>query len=277
MSSFWNLFSSKEEGKTDADTDVPEVEPPALEPTPVKPAPLPPAETKAPPQLPSKAGPPRYGIDDAIKLMRTLPVDENVDLVVRVIKKTLESLAVKVPDIIDDAGKRQEALKSKIAEYKSAIVQFEREIDARKHEINRLEDELHETTTVRERLQLAENTALTASVPPVKLSTAPATTPSAPPVAAPPVPGSNPAVAAVGPNKKYEPAPPNLRSTGSFRPKLGTDPGKGEQGKKQSVPPPPPPIAGSGAEKVPVVAPSSPVLEDEEVPVDSKDLEKSDK
>lgn len=254
MSSFWNLFSSKEEGKTEADAEAPEVEPPAMEPTPVKPAPLPSAETKAPPQLPSKAGTPRYGIDDAIKLMRTLPVDDNVDLVVRVIKKTLESLAVKVPDIIDDAGKRQESLRSKIAEYKSAIVQFEREIDARKHEINRLEDELSETTTVRERLQLAENTALSASVPPVKLSSAPATTPSSPPVA--------------------PPVPP--RTTASFRPKLGTDPGP-SQGKKQSVPPPPPAIGGGDA-KVPVVAPSSPVLEDEEVQVDSKDVvEKSEK
>lgn len=272
MSSFWNLFSSKEEGKAEADADAPEVEPTAPEPTPVKPAPLPSAESKAPPQLPAKAGAPRYGIDDAIKLMRTLPVDENVDLVVRVIKKTLESLAVKVPDIIDDAGKRQDALKSKIAEYKAAIVQFEREIDARKHEINRLEDELAETTTVRERLQLAENTALSASVPPVKLSTAPGATSSAPPVPpAPPSPGGS-----TGPTKKYEPPPPGLRTTGSFRPKLGTDPGP-SQGKKQSVPPPPPVASGADA-KVPVVAPSSPVLEDDEVQVDSKDVvEKTDK
>ena len=44
-----------------------------------------------------------YGIQDAILLMRTLPVDESVELVVSVIKKTLESRQVGVPDLIEDA------------------------------------------------------------------------------------------------------------------------------------------------------------------------------
>lgn len=192
MSSFWNFFSDKketedgstegeEQSKEDARAGDPKEkaaagpqrsQPPASQPqdeqekvqVQLK------APSQAPKPMPSPKSGPRYGIDDAIKLMRTLPVDENVDLVVRVIKKTLESLAVKVPDIIDDAGRRQDALRAKIGEHKSAIAQLEREIDARRFEISRLEDDLAETTTVRERLQLAEATALQPTPSPAKVT-----------------------------------------------------------------------------------------------------------
>ena len=72
-----------------------------------------PARSGAPPAEGSAL---RYGIDEAIKLMRTLPVEENVELVVRVIKTTLESLRVRVGDIIDDASRRQDALRKKNSE-----------------------------------------------------------------------------------------------------------------------------------------------------------------
>lgn len=107
----------------------------------------------------------RYGIDDAIKLMRSLPVEENVDLVVRVMKTTLESLKVRIGEIIEDAGKRQDILRRKITDYQMQIAQFEREIDARKHEITRLEEELNETTRVKDRLQAAELMPLTPQQP----------------------------------------------------------------------------------------------------------------
>lgn len=107
----------------------------------------------------------RYGIDDAIKLMRSLPVEENADLVVRVMKTTLESLKVRIGEIIEDATKRQDILKRKITDYQMQIAQFEREIDARKHEITRLDEELHETTKVKDRLQAAELMPLTPQTP----------------------------------------------------------------------------------------------------------------
>jgi hypothetical protein len=121
-----------------------------IEPTPGRRSQAPSAETNM-----------RYGIDDAIKLMRSLPVEENVDLVVRVMKTTLESLKVKVGDIIEDAIRRQDTLAKKVADYRAQIAAFEREIEARKHEIHRLEEELGETTRVKERLQAAENMSIT--------------------------------------------------------------------------------------------------------------------
>ena len=54
-------------------------------------------------QQPEDEPRPHYGIEQAITLMRALPVDQNPELVVAVIKSTLESLKVKVSDIIADA------------------------------------------------------------------------------------------------------------------------------------------------------------------------------
>jgi hypothetical protein len=154
---------------------------------------------REPPALPK----PRYGIDDAIRLMRTLPVDDNVDLVVRVIKNTLQSLDVRVADIIDDAGRRQEALSNAITEHETSIVKLEREIEARRNEIAHLQDELAETSTVRERLELAEQLPATPQAPRVAIAGAPAT-----------------AKKAATPQQRSVP-PPVPAGASSFRPKLG--------------------------------------------------------
>ena len=107
----------------------------------------------------------RYVIDDAIKLMRTLPVEENENLVVRVMKTTLESLKVRIGDIVDDAMKRQDVLGKKVTDYKAQIQSFEREIEARRHEIHRLEEELGEVTRVKERLLAADQLSVTPNPP----------------------------------------------------------------------------------------------------------------
>jgi hypothetical protein len=221
MSSFWNLFGGKPGDQANEATGGEQLlqHPPVAPPDAPAPAPAqqqhPHAaapEARVPPATPSKHGP-SYGIDDAIKLMRTLPVDDNVDLVVRVMKKTLESLAVRVPDIIDDATRRQDALRAKVGEHQGAIVQLEREIEARRQEIARLEDALAETTTVRERLQLAEATPTVASTPPGKMSGVPVPVPVPLPALGKKLDVTQTASAA----RSAPPLPP------TFRPKLSSD------------------------------------------------------
>jgi hypothetical protein len=193
MSSFWKFFTPNEEGqgqpgdgKAEGKDRIPP--PPDTVKKPSKPprsasTPPPPPDIQVTPTGPKLPGvlieptparrsqPPsaetnmRYGIDDAIKLMRTLPVEENENLVVRVMKTTLESLKVRIGDIIDDAMKRQDVLGKKVADYKAQIVSFEREIEARRHEISRLDEELHEVTRVKERLQAADAMSVTPSPP----------------------------------------------------------------------------------------------------------------
>jgi hypothetical protein len=99
---------------------------------------------------------PNYGIDNAIELMRSLPVDQNVELVVAVIKGTLESLRVRVTDIIDDASRKQKRLEERVADLKREIGDFEKEIATRKDEIGRHEADHAETSNVKGRLELAE-------------------------------------------------------------------------------------------------------------------------
>jgi hypothetical protein len=99
---------------------------------------------------------PHYGIEQAIQLMRALPMDQNPALVVAVIKTTLESLKVKVSDIISDASRKQKDLEDRVGNLKRAIADFEKEIETRKEEIARLEADHKETTAVRGRLELAE-------------------------------------------------------------------------------------------------------------------------
>jgi hypothetical protein len=99
---------------------------------------------------------PHYGIEQAIQLMRALPVDQNPALVVAVIKTTLESLKVKVADIIGDADRKQKDLEERVANLKRAIADFEKEIETRREEIARLEADHKETTAVRARLEMAE-------------------------------------------------------------------------------------------------------------------------
>jgi CBS-domain-containing membrane protein len=97
-----------------------------------------------------------YGIDQAIALMRTLPVEENAELVVRVMHQTLESLNVHLPGIIDDAQAKEVSLQERMEKLDAEIESFAEQIDLRRHEIARLAAELKETSTVKERLLLAE-------------------------------------------------------------------------------------------------------------------------
>jgi hypothetical protein len=99
---------------------------------------------------------PTYGINQAIQLMRSLPADQNPELVVIVIKATLESLKVKVSDIISDADRKTKDLEERVSNLKRAIADFEKEIETRKEEIGRLEADHTETSAVRQRLELAE-------------------------------------------------------------------------------------------------------------------------
>lgn len=117
------------------------------------------------PQAPREEPRPRYGIQDAIQLMRNVPMDTNVELVVAVIKTTLESLRVRVPDIIEDATRRQNDIEARAADLKQQIAEFEREIATRKDEIGRLEADHAETSLVKERLELAEASARGSQAP----------------------------------------------------------------------------------------------------------------
>jgi hypothetical protein len=101
----------------------------------------------------------RFGIDRAIQLMRSLPMDQNPDLVAIVITRTLTALEMKVSDIVEDATLRQRELAARIGSLKAKSSTLETEIELGVDEIVKLEAFLAEATSVMERLQLAHKTS----------------------------------------------------------------------------------------------------------------------
>jgi len=102
---------------------------------------------------------PRVGIDHAIQLMRVLPMKQNVDLVVQVVKKTFEALNIRVSDIVQDANRRQQEIQTRVTQLKTEIGTLEREVEIRIHEIRRLEAAHEETKRVRDQLERAREKA----------------------------------------------------------------------------------------------------------------------
>jgi hypothetical protein len=142
--------------------------------------PIEPISTAAKPAPTSSAR--GYGIAEAIQLMRSLPIDQNVDLVVRVIRATLASLNVRVQDIIDDATRKEKSTQDGIAALHAKVADLEKELETRRAEITALEADLKETTSVKERLQLADKIAgysppLGSATPPLGSATLPAPAP----------------------------------------------------------------------------------------------------
>ena len=96
-----------------------------------------------------------YGINRAVELMRLLPKD-NVELVVQVVKQTLESTNIRIKDIIEDGSHKQKRIEGRISVLRGEIDELESEIATRKDEIATLEADHEETTEVKERLVMAE-------------------------------------------------------------------------------------------------------------------------
>jgi hypothetical protein len=111
---------------------------------------LPDTKNGAPPKT-------RFGIDRAIQLMRSLPTNQNPELVATVIAGTLAALDVNVSDIVEDANARAIELEARIAKVKAKNEELEKEIELGVDEIVKLEASLAEAMSVKERMQRAQD------------------------------------------------------------------------------------------------------------------------
>jgi hypothetical protein len=89
--------------------------------------------------------------------MRSLPTEQNPELVAMVITNTLSSLDLNVAEIIADAQARAADLEAQIGTIKARNSALEQEIERGVDEIVALEASLAEITSVQERLELAQN------------------------------------------------------------------------------------------------------------------------
>ncbi len=95
-----------------------------------------------------------YSIEDAIKLMQSLPQD-NQETVVTVVMKTLESTHIKIKDILDDAERKETLIHQQQEKLEREIKQLQAKISERNQRIDTLKEDLQTTVSVRRRLQLA--------------------------------------------------------------------------------------------------------------------------
>ena len=116
--------------------------------------PTPAVNVTAPPVKRAAAVKGIYGIEDAIKLMRSLPRDNN-EVVVTVVKKTLESTNIRVQEIVEDANQKESRIRNQHKTLEGEIKELQDQIARRNQQISDLLQDLKETTDVRQRLQLA--------------------------------------------------------------------------------------------------------------------------
>jgi hypothetical protein len=129
------------------------VEPPPMQP-PVMPPPLPPVHAPGVEGAQPKRG---YGVTDLILLMKTIPTDRHPELVVRVVKSTLESVGVHANDIIQDALNHEGAVRDRIAALEGEIDGLEQQIEHRRGLIAELHVNISDLVYARERWQGAES------------------------------------------------------------------------------------------------------------------------
>lgn len=111
------------------------------------------------PPTPPAPAPLRYGISDAIALFRSLPQGQDGDLVIQVVRTTLASLKVRLPDIIDDASKRMKHIQERIDQGHGQIAKLEQKLQEHRQEIAAQTADLRETAEVKSRLERAEQFA----------------------------------------------------------------------------------------------------------------------
>ena len=97
---------------------------------------------------------PKYGIEDAIELLRELP-RENNELVVTVVNKTLQSMDIVVGDIIKDADAKEARIRKQHKALEQEVKELQGKIAKRNQEMSDMLGDLKETTEVKKRLQIA--------------------------------------------------------------------------------------------------------------------------
>jgi hypothetical protein len=94
-----------------------------------------------------------YGIDKAVELMRQLPIDDrNADVMIQVVRSTLESFNIKIDKILTDAEDKMDRLQLRAHTLQEEATHLEEEARKRRGEIRDLEKRVEEIAFVKARL-----------------------------------------------------------------------------------------------------------------------------
>jgi len=112
----------------------------------------------------------KYSIDHAVALMRELP-NENSNVIISVVTRTLESANINVVNIIDDAKAKETALDSQLKQLNDEIAALENQIAEKREQISVSTAILEETCKVRKLLEQSENISQTSTGKAADIST----------------------------------------------------------------------------------------------------------
>ncbi len=113
---------------------------------------------------------PKYGIDKAISLVRSLQKHKiNPSVIAGIMKQTLESVDIHFTDIIADAKRKETDIHNDNEAKDKQVEAMKRKFEALKNEKLKLQQDLDETISVREFLQqvISENPKQQESIKPI--------------------------------------------------------------------------------------------------------------
>lgn len=119
---------------------------------------------RTPPQTAQAASPGRYGIDDAIELLRQLPESED-HKTMSVVCKTLESAQIRMSDLLQDARHKEQKLKQQHKGLEQEIEQLQSKMDDRRKQLKQLSESLEEVTRIKARFEQGLDKPRTANQP----------------------------------------------------------------------------------------------------------------
>jgi hypothetical protein len=96
----------------------------------------------------------QYGVDQALSLMKQVPLEGlNEKLIVSVIRRTLESMGVNIPTLLQASAERQDDITQHIVGLQSEIASMNQAIEEKRSQVNQLQDQLREIGLLMERFE----------------------------------------------------------------------------------------------------------------------------
>ena len=93
-----------------------------------------------------------YTVEQALHLIRQLPLERmNEELIVKVIRATLENVGVSIPALLEAAAQQQDAITNEIVRLQSDIVSLQQAIEQKSSQVATYQSQLAELSSLRER------------------------------------------------------------------------------------------------------------------------------
>jgi hypothetical protein len=95
-----------------------------------------------------------YTVEQALDLMRGIPTEGMPErLIVQVIRKTLESVGISIPDVLAAASRRQDEVTNEIVRIQGEIASLHQAIEAKSAQVAYYQEQLGEIGSLRERFE----------------------------------------------------------------------------------------------------------------------------